>query len=192
MENEVLALIASFLAMVMVVISYFVKIKKLYLFFQLMCVIFLIVSYFFSVEFFAMVGLSIGFCRTLTFYCYESKGKEAPMACSFIFSAATIASYFIVNYGILKTANPVDILCLLPLVMYAFIFRIRNLKLVRFMMPVPTTIAILYNVVSHAPVFAALSYAFELAANILSILKYHVFHQEKKSETVEENINENS
>ena len=35
MENEVLALIASFLAMVMVVISYFVKIKKLYLkFFQ--------------------------------------------------------------------------------------------------------------------------------------------------------------
>ncbi len=190
MENEVLALIVSFLAMTMVVISYFVKIKKYYLLFQSLCIVFLILSYFFTAEFFAMIGLSIGLVRSLVFYYYEKKGIEAPIYLSFLISVATIASYFIVNLGILKTAKPVDILCIIPLVMYAFIFRIRNLKIVRFTMLVPTAIAILYNTLSHATVFVVLSYSFELAANVVSICKYHIFNKEEKIQ-IKENTYEN-
>ena len=179
MKNELLALIASFIAMGFVVTSYFVKKKEGYLLFQSLCLLFLIVSYFFSLQFFAMVGLILGLFRALTFFVYEKMGKSAPIAWSFVFSILTIISYFVVNYGILKTAKPLDLLCLAGLILYAFIFRVRNLKVVRFTMLIPTFLTFLFNVLTHAPVFATLSYTFELIANIIAIFKYHVFAKEK-------------
>ena len=185
MENRVLALIAGFIAMAFVIMAYFVKKKALYLLFQILCILFLIVSYFFSVQFFAMIGLAVGLCRTVTFFIFENKGKVAPIYWSFIFSALTIASYFTVNFGILKTAQPLDILCLLALCAYAFIFRIRNLKIVRFAMIIPTGLSILFNILTNAAIFATMSYVFELGANIVSIFKYHVFN---KKENLGENL----
>ncbi len=181
MENEVLALIASFIAMAFVVCSYFVKKKELYLLFQFLCIVFLIISYFFSLEFFAMVGLVIGLIRTLTFFLYEKKGKLAPIVWPIIFSTASLASYFIINLWILGTVKPIDILFLVGLILYAFIFRIRDLKIVRFTMLVPTSLSVLYNILASAPIFAILSYSFELVANIASILKYHVIKPKQKT-----------
>lgn len=177
MENKVLSLIAGFLAMAFVIIAYFVKKKNLYLLFQFLCIVSLIISYFFNVQFFAMIGLSVGLCRTLTFYIFENKGKVAPIYLSFLFSALTVASYFIVNFAILKTAQPLDVLCLIALCMYAFIFRIRNLKIVRFTMIIPTVLSILFNILTHAAIFATMSYVFELLATVTSIFKFHVFNK---------------
>ena len=178
MENRTLALVASFIAMAFVVMSYFVKKKSYYLIFQLLCIAFLVVSYFFTVQFFAMVGLSVGILRALIFFFYEKQEKEAPIYWSFIISGMTICSYFMVNFWILKTAQPLDILCLIGLVMYAFIFRIRNLKIVRYTMLIPTMLAILFNLLTSAAVFATLAYVFELLANIVSIFKYHIFNKQ--------------
>jgi len=180
MENRVLALIAGFIAMAFVIASYFVKKKAYYLLFQLLCIAFLIVSYFFTLQFFAMIGLAVGLFRTVTFFVYENKGKMAPILWPFVFSALTLASYFAVNYGILLTAQPLDALCLIALIMYAFIFRIRNLKIVRFAMLIPTVLSILFNVLTNAVLFATLTYVFELSANVVSIFKYHVFNKPKK------------
>lgn len=179
MENKILALIAGFFAMAFVVTSYFVKKKQFYLLFQALCILFLIISYFFNVQFFAMIGLAVGLFRSLTFYAFEKKGKNAPIYWSFIFSLLTLASYFIVNFGILKTAQPFDILCLIALCLYAFIFRIRNLKIVRFTMLFPTFLEILFNVFTGAAIFVTLSYIFELCANIVSIFKFHVFNKKE-------------
>ncbi|MBQ8320044.1 MAG: YgjV family protein [Clostridia bacterium] len=175
MENQTLALIASFIAMAFVVIAYFVKKKAYYLLCELLCVVFLVISYFFTVQFFAMIGLVVGLFRTVTFFVYENKDKQAPIGWSFLFSGLTIAFYFIVNFGILKTAQPLDALCVLALVAYAFIFRIRNLKIVRFTMIIPTVLSILFNVLTRAAIFATLTYVFELCANAVSIFKYHIF-----------------
>ena len=71
MESKVLSLIASFIALVFVVCSYFVRKKSMYLMFQALCIIFLIVSYFFNLQYFAMIGVTIGLCRTLTFFLFE-------------------------------------------------------------------------------------------------------------------------
>ena len=179
MGDGELSLIASFIAMVFVMLAYFVKKKERYLLFQLLCIVFLIISYFFSKQFFAVIGLSVGMCRTITFFMYESKGKIAPIGWSFLFSALTIVAYFTVNLGILKTAQPLDILCLSALIAYAFIFRIRNLKIVRFTMIVPTILSILFNILTSAAFFATLSYVFELCANLVSIFKYHILVKEK-------------
>ena len=181
MENPTLALIASFIAMALVVAAYFVKKKAGYLLCQLLCIIFLIISYFFTVQFFAMIGIAIGLFRTVTFFIYENKEKKAPLIWPFIFSGLTILSYFIVNLWILKTAQLLDILYVAALVMYAFIFRIRNLKIVRFTMLIPTVLSILFNIFTHAAIFATLTYVFELCANLVSIFRYHVFNKKEKN-----------
>ena len=183
MENPTLALIVSFIAMAFVMCAYFVRKKSLYLLFQLLCIVFLIISYFFTVQFFAMIGLTVGMCRTIIFFVYEEKGKVAPIIWSFIITIATVASYLIVNLGILKTAQPLDILCVIALICYAFIFRIRNLKIVRFTMIIPTVLSIFFNVFTHAALFTTLTYVFELSANLTSIIKYHVLGKPEKTST---------
>ena len=175
MHNEILALIASFIAMSFAVVSYFVRKKERYLLFQFLCLIFLITSYFFTVQFFAMVGLMIALARTFTFFLYERKGQKAPILWAFLFSGLSIVAYLTVNLWVLGTAQPLDILFLVGLIAYAFIFRIRNLKAVRFLMLVPTLLSVLFNVLSGAAIFATLSYIFEFSANTVSIFKYHVF-----------------
>jgi hypothetical protein len=179
MENKVLSLIASFIALAFVIMSYFMKNKSLYLVCQAICIIFLIASYFFTVQFFAMIGLGVGLMRTVTFFTFEKNGKKASIFFSFLFSALTLSAYLIVNVIILGDANPYDILCLVALIMYAFIFRIRNLKVVRFSMIFPTMLSILFNALTHAALFTTLTYVFELSANLVSILKYHVFGSKK-------------
>ncbi len=174
MDNPILALIASFIAMSFVVSSYFVKKKSLYLIFQASCILFLMVSYFFTVQFFAVIGLAIALARALIFFAYEKRDKVAPLWLAFAISFVTLACYFIVNFGIVKSAQPYDVLCLLSLVLYAFIFRIRDLKTVRFLMLAPTILSLLFNTLTHAALFASLTYVFELTANVVSIFRYHI------------------
>ena len=186
MDNGALALITSFAAMALIVISYFVKKKEHYLLFQLLGILFLIASYFFTVQFFAMIGMVVGAFRTVTFFLYEKKEKKAPIAWAFLFSALSLASYLIVNLVILGSAQPLDLLFLVGLVGYAFIFRIRSLKIVRFTMFVPLALCVLFNALSDAALFTTLSYSFELGANVVSILKYHVFGQKKNKKPKEQ------
>ena len=128
-----------------------------------------------------MAGLIVALIRTLVFYLYEKKGMLAPLIWPIVFTILSLASYFIINLWILGTIKPVDTIFLIGLIFYAFIFRIRDLKIVRFSMPIPTGLSLLYNVLSHAPIFAVLSYAFELSANIVSIFKYHVIKPKQKT-----------
>ena len=182
MDNRVLALVASFIAMSFVTISYFTRKKERYLLFQLLCILFLITSYFFTVQFFAMVGLLIGAFRTVTFFLYERKGETAPVLWSFLFSGLSVGAYLVVNLMILKTAQPLDLLLLVGLVTYAFIFRIRDLKTVRFLMLVPTLLSVLFNLLTNAAIFTTLSYIFEFSANTVSIFKYHIFKKDNTNQ----------
>ncbi|MBQ7368218.1 MAG: YgjV family protein [Clostridia bacterium] len=190
MDNPILALIASFFAMAFVVCAYFVKKKSLYLSFQALCILFLAISYFFECNYFAMLGVTCGLARTLTFFVYEQKDETAPIWLAFVFAGVTVASYFVTNTQAFK---PLDLMCLAALVMYAFIFRIRNLKIVRFTMLAPTVLSILYNTLVGAAIFTSLSYVFELTANVVSIFRYHIIGDHNKSihnEHIKENTNE--
>lgn len=193
MENQTLSALAGFISLVFVVTSYFVKNKSLYLLFQSLCIAFLVISYFFNVQFFAMVGLAISLVRALVFFGYEKKGKDAPILWAFAFSVMTVCSYFIINLGVLKTAQPLDILCLAACVLYAFIFRIRNLKIVRFAMLAPTILSILFNTLTNAALFVTITYIFELTADVVSIFKYHIIgaHTETPNNQKEKNTYEN-
>ena len=118
-----------------------------------------------------MISLSIGLGRTVVYFVYEKKNKHAPIALAFLISALTIASYFVVNLWILKTAKLLDIIYLVSLCFYAFTFRIRNLKTMMYVVIIPTTLAVVYNIAIVAPIFSILSYSFELTANLFAIVK---------------------
>ena len=174
MYNYTLSLICGLFAMAFVVISYFVRKKELYLLFQSLCIVGLILSYFFNVQYFAMIGVTIGLIRALVFFAYEKRDKNAPIWIAYAVAISNVIAYYVVNFVVLKKAQPWDVLCMLASIMYAFIFRIRNLKIVRFTMLIPTVFNITFNIATSATLFVTLSYAFELGANLVSIYKYHI------------------
>lgn len=191
MPPEAWSLGVSFIAMAFVVSSYFLKSKSGFLLFQSLGIIFLMASYLFDKLYFAMIGLGIGLVRVLVYFAYEKKDKKAPIAWAFVFSGATVVIYFIVNIGILHSARLEDIVYLIGLAFYAFVFRIRNLELMRYTSTIPTALSILYNVLCKATPLVVVSYLFELCANIVSILKYHVFGKNKEEQTKEKEYEEN-
>lgn len=173
MYNYTLSQIAGGLTLALMVISYFFKKKSTYLFLQTMGLISMFLSYLFGAEYFAMITLTVSLTRTLTFYLYEKKDKEAPLMFSHLFALLSVGAYLTVNLLILGTAKPVDILYLCAVVMYAYMFRIRNIRTVRYVVILPHTLAILYNLLLGDMVFVAMSYSFELLADIYAIIRYN-------------------
>ena len=193
MDEASWSLIVSFVAMSFLVASYFFKNKIGYLCFQGLGIVFLILSYFFVGAYFAMLGISVGLVRVFVYFIYEVKGRTAPIAWAISLCTATVAAYIVVNVCLLKTARYVDILYLAGLVLYVFIMRLPSLRTVRFALLFPTAICLLYNILIVSTPFVIISYSFELAANVFSILKYHVFTRvgeaKKRSNTYEKDSN---
>ena len=179
MDNETWSLIVSFIAMVLIAASYFVKNKNAYLVFQASGIVGLILSYVFTAKYFAMVGLTIGLARTLIYFAYEKKDKLAPLFVPIAVSFLTACSYCIINLGILKDGNIWDILLLMGYVCYAFAFRIRDMKHLRYFMLIPTSFALVYNFAVRAAIFTICAYCFELGANVVSIFKFYILPKKK-------------
>ena len=158
------------------------KNKNAYLVFQATGIVGLILSYLFSEEYFATVGLSIGLARTLIYFAYEKKDKLAPVTVPIAVSFCTACSYCIINLGILKDGNIWDILLLVGYVCYAFAFRIRDMKHLRYFMLIPTGFALTYNFAVSAPLFTICAYMFELGANLVSIFKFYILPLKKQKE----------
>ena len=180
MPNETVALIVSFVAMSLIVSSYFFEKKVYFLLFQAMGTVFLVLSYLFSGEYFATIGLTVGLSRTLTYFLLEQKGKDTPISLVFLFSGLTLAAYFIVNLGILKTAKPIDIFYVASLVSYAIVFRMKNVELMRYLVLIPTALGTLYNILCSAPIFTTVSYAFEVAAGVYAVIKFNILGKKEK------------
>ena len=195
MENPTLALCVSFLALCCVVISYFLKSKALYLAFQSVGIVFLVLTYFFSALFFPMISLFIGLFRVLIYFVYEQKQKTAPTWVALLLIFATLTAYVVVNVVVLKTARILDVLNVAAMVLYALIMRVRNLKFVRFAIIAPAFLSVLYNLLLGGQPFATALYLFEIAACVLAILRFYVLPKSnpKKQENPkkEKKTNEN-
>lgn len=181
MPNETVALIVSFVAMSLIVSSYFFAKKVYFLLFQALGTVFLVLSYLFSGEYFAMIGLAVGLSRTVTYFLFERKEKDAPIGFVFLFGALTLAAYFTVNLGILKTAKPIDIFYVASLIAYAIVFRIKDVELMRYLVLVPTVLAVLYNILCSAPIFTTISYVFEVAAGVYAVIKFNILGKKEKT-----------
>ena len=174
MTKEEAALIVSFIAMALVFIGYFLKNKSLFLTFQTGAVFFLLLSYFFTGEYFAMIGMGISLVRLIIYFYYEKKMQVAPLSVLLGVCIVSICSYFIVNLWILKDAKPLDILCLFSLIMFSVAFRIRDLTLMRRVAVIPIACALVYNIFANSTPFIIISYSLELTSNVAAIIKFEV------------------
>ena len=181
MDAETWSLIVSFFAMLLIAMSYFLKSKSGFLLFQAIGIVFLMTSYLLDGSYFAMIGLGIGLARSLTFYFFEQKDKTPSIFFPILFSALSVAAYIVTNLVILKDAKYYDIIYLIGLILYAFVFWIRNLEFMRYAVTIPTALSILYNVMSGAAAFVIVSYTFELGANLVAIFKYHILNKDKNT-----------
>jgi hypothetical protein len=187
MTREQWAFAVSILVMLVMCSSYFFKKKSLYLIVQSAGITLLMAAYILWKEYFAMAGLVIGLARMLVYLWYERKDKHAPIWWAVLFSLLGVACYLIINLWILKNAKPVDIIYLVGLVAYAFIFRIRSLNLVRYLVLIPTALSIVYNaLLGVGTVMVVVSYSFEMCANLVSIAKYHLYDKKKNIEVKED------
>lgn len=178
MNMTILSFVMSTVALALYSCSYFFNNKKNYLIFQLVGNVFLSLSYLLMGAYFTMVSVAIGIARGLICYSYEKRDKKVPLYMVIALCVVTILSYVIINYIVLSgTASPWDVLYLIASCMYAITFAIRNIKLMRYVVLIPHTSAIAYNLLVGAPISSAISYGIELVITIVAIIKFHI--QEK-------------
>ena len=174
-----LSFIMSALALALYCSSYFFNSKKKYLILQMSGNVFLSLSYFFMGAYFTMVSVAIGILRGLICYTYEKHNKKVPLYMIMGLCFVTVLSYVLINYVVLSgTASPWDILYMAASCMYAIIFAIRNIILMRYVVLIPHTCAIAYNLLVHAPISSAISYGIEFVITVVAIVKFRL--QEKK------------
>ena len=172
MSNDKIALLISFIAMLMYASSYLFKKKSTYLIFQGLGGFSLVFSYLFMGEYFAMISLFLGLTRTITYFCFEKKDMAIPVWIVVANCIALCLNYVVVNVFILNSANFVDILLVISFCLYAIVFSFRNLQRVRYTVTIPLAVTVLYNILINAPIFTVISYSFELAVAIGSIIYY--------------------
>lgn len=184
MTREEWAFIISFIVMLVMCSSYFFKKKSVYLSMQGAGILFLMVAYTLERQYFAMAGLGIGLVRSAVYLLYECSDRSTPIGWPIGFTLAGVACYCVINLWVLGDVKPYDILYLIGLAAYAFIFRVRNLCLVRYLVLFPTALSILYNVLIGSAYFVWISYTFELCANIVAIIKYRLLAKKNEREKV--------
>lgn len=180
MYNYSLSLIAGFIGMVWAVSSYFVKNKKLFLVCQGLALVFLALSCLFIEQYFAVLSYLVSVVRVIIYYLIERADKKQPFWLQTLFAMLVVASYVIINIVILENHNLLDIIFLIGGVMYAYVFCIKNMMLMRYVFIIPTVLTIIYYLLIQATLFVIMSYTFELLANIFAIIIYSIYNKKAK------------
>lgn len=180
MNDFVISTVASFIALVLYSLSYFFKSKRHYLVLQGSGNVCLAISFLLLGEYFTMVSVVIGILRAVVCYYYEARNRRVPIWAIVTLCSMIIASFFVVNTLILKTAKPWDILYLVASCLYAVVFTIRNLTVMRYVVLVPHVLSIAYNLIIQSPIFTAISYTIELLVTVVAIIKFRL--QDKRDE----------
>ena len=122
-----------------------------------------------------LMGLGIGLGCVLARVIGARTKKNALSVLPICFSVLSISAYVIIDWVVLKNTAWFNVFYLIGLVLYAFIFWIRDLKVMRHLAPAPTAFSVAYCLLSGADIFVIIAYSLELCANIVSIVKYHVY-----------------
>jgi hypothetical protein len=164
----------STVALILYSCSYFFNSKEKYLILQLTGNVFLSASYLLIGSYFTMVAVMIGVARGLICYVFEKKNREVPIYYIIGLCLSSIASYFIINFVILSQSSVWDFLYLFASCMYAVTFAMRNIRLMRYVVLLPTSSAVAYNLLVRAPISSAISYGIEWIVTVIAIVKCEI------------------
>lgn len=171
---DTMALVMSTVALLLYSASYFFNTKRGYLILQLTGNFFLATSYCLIGAYFTTVSVVIGIARALICYGYEKRNKSVPLFVIFGLCAATATSYIVINHLILSESSMWDVLYLIASFVYTVSFAIRNIRVMRYVVLIPHSCAVTYNLLISAPISSAISYGIELVVTLAAIVKYDV------------------
>lgn len=172
-----LSFVMSAIALGLYSLSYFFD-KRKYLALQVVGNIFLALSYLLIAAYFTMVSVVLGIARGVICYIYEKREKSVPVGVVVALCLVTVFSFIIIDYVVLSQASSWDFLYLLDSCLYAITFTIRNIRIMRYVVIIPHSCAIAYNLLIKAPISSAVSYGIELAVAVIAIIRceYQIRH----------------
>ena len=180
---EILAWIMSTAALCLYSSSYLFNNKRNYLIFQLTGNVFLSLSYLTIGAYFTMVSALIGVARGLICYQYEKRDRSVPIGVIAGLCIATVGSYVLINYVVLDQSSPWDVFYLIASCLYAICFAIRNIRVMRYVVLIPHSCAVAYNLLVHAPITSAISYGIELAVTLVAIVRFDLLGRRAGGQT---------
>ena len=177
MINFIIAQVLGAIALVLMVISYFVKKKISFLFLQIIANLFYGLSFIFSSSLVAGINSIISILRVIQLYFYEKAGKTDPPYIIIIYSII----YIIV--GIIFFNNILDIIPIITPIIFTIAMSMKNMQMVRYLMLPPNALLVFYAVMCQAYTTAILNFV-EIIALIVAIIKFSI---DKKKERANEN-----
>lgn len=171
--NFILCQIAGGIALILVAISYFLKTKKAFLFFQTIANFFYASSFLFQELWVAGIGSMISLVRALGLFILENKGIK-PSEHYFII---LMGCYFI-NASILYQV-PMDIIPLCTSCLFTLAFFVKDMQKVRYFMILPNFVLVVYGILTQCYTNALLD-AMELVVLFVAIF-YFIKDKREKS-----------
>ena len=172
--NFILAQIMGGIALVLVVISVFLKQKKYYFAMQIVANFFYALSFIFNGGIVAGINSFISIVRVSVLYIFERKQKPAPIYLIAIFSVLYI------TVGIIFFKTPLDIITIVTPILFTIAMWMKNMQLVRYMMIAPNVLLSIYAILLQVYTTALLD-ALEVVFIVIAIVKFHIQeHREKK------------
>lgn len=170
----IIAQISGIIALILVAISYFVKLKPTFLTLQMVADVFYAGSFFAVNAYVGGVVTTISIFRCIYIYCAEKTNFKYTVHFLLIFILMYIVS------TIMFWQTPLDIIPLITGSMFTFCFAIKNLQIMRCVLIIPNILIMIYNFMSTTYASALLD-LIELGVLVVSIIK---FHRQKTNNTI--------
>ena len=163
----ILAQIFGGIALLLVVVSYFWKDKKVFLMLQVVANIFYGLSFVFSSALVFGINSFISIVRVIVLYVYEKKNMPPPiyLVIPFVLSYLTV--------GIIFYQQPIDIIGIFTPMLFTIAMWMKNMQLVRYLMLLPNALLVLSALLYSAYTTALLD-AVEIAAIVVAIITFHL------------------
>lgn len=165
--NFILAQIFGGIALILVVISYFINNKKKFLLLQIIANLFYGLSFAVNSALVAGLNTFISILRVLVLYLYEKKHKEPPIYLILIFSVG----YIII--GIIFFKNYYDIIVIITPILFTIAMWVKNMQLVRYLMLFPNAILVFYAILNQVYTTALLDFI-EIITIIVALITYYI------------------
>lgn len=159
--------VAGGIALVLVVIGYFVKDKIKFLFLNAIANVFYALSFIFANSFVAGIGTFISILRVFLLFIFEKKNKPYPIYLLIIFSIV-----YIIN-GIIFFTDFYDIIPICTSILFSSAMWIKNMEYVRYAMLLPNILITIYALIRAVYTSALLDFM-EVVVIIVAIIYFHI------------------
>lgn len=182
MAEFIISQVMGGIALILVVISVFLKNKTHFFLFQTIANIFYALSFVFADAMVAGINSFISCIRVVILFFYEKMGKQPPLYLLVVFSAIYL------TIGAVFYTDAYDFITMITPIVFTIAMFMKNMQLVRILMIPPNILLVLFAIL-HQVYTTAILDAFETCSIVVAIISFAITNKKQRS-TVE--ISDNS